>query len=383
MALNPEDPCGGFHHAKVVTFINEKIAGHVKGPEFYLENMSLSWEEVGDKLRAILEDSDVPSEAKEACTWGGLALGVGFVRRQSQLQGHRVQQLYNFAKLHRSAAQALAADLEELNAQQEPERKEAALQLQLLEASLAKVQKERDWLRWKLLQDVRAAPSSAPPLPRPHKPLPFRHLTPPSTTTLWPLPLAPEQVSTLPPSPQELQQPLEQATGWPSLATAGGAGTEGEGEEEEEAEATWWPSVATARGAGTEREGEEEQEAVATWWPSLVAADVAGAEGEEEERDAAGAATAPVIEAAQELGGSFLQLFGAVGRKILTSRGQREGELRGRKDQEPHQQRRPPVVHRLGDWDYPWCKAVNFSRREICFCCGKGIWVQNLVNAEM
>ncbi|KAM9577780.1 LOW QUALITY PROTEIN: testis-expressed protein 13A [Trichechus inunguis] len=228
MALNPEDPCGGFHHAKVVTFINEKIAGHVKGPEFYLENMSLSWEEVEDKLRAILEDSDVPSEAKEACTWGGLALGVRFVRRQSQLQGHRVQQLYNFAKLHRSATQALAADLKELNAQ-ELERKEAALQLQLLEASLAEVQKERDWLRWKLLQD-------------------------------------------------ELQQPLERATGWPSLVTTGGAGTEGE-------------------------EGEEE-------------------------RDAAGAATAPVIEAAQELGGSFLQLFGAVGWKIFTSRGQREGELR-------------------------------------------------------
>ncbi|KAM9632781.1 LOW QUALITY PROTEIN: testis-expressed protein 13B-like [Trichechus inunguis] len=255
VALNPEDPCGGFYHTKV-DLINEKMAGHVKGPKFYLKNMSLSWEEVEDKLRAILEDSNVPSEAKEACTWGGLALGVRFAHRQSLLQGHRVQQLYNFAKPHRSAMQALAADLKELNAQQELERKEAALQLQLLQASLAEVQMERDWLRWKLLQD-------------------------------------------------ELQQPLERATGWrPSLATAGGAGTEEEGEEEEEAEATWWPSVATAGGAETERE-----------------------EGEEE-RDAAGAATAPGIEAAQELGGSFLQLFGAVERKIFTSRGQREGELR-------------------------------------------------------
>ncbi|KAM9226289.1 LOW QUALITY PROTEIN: testis-expressed protein 13B-like [Dugong dugon] len=254
MALNPEDTCGGVHHAKVVTFINEKMAGHVKGPKFYLKNMSLSWEEVEDKLRAILEDSNVPSEAKEACTWGGLALGVCFAHRQSQLRGHRVQQLYNFAKLHRSAMQALAADLKELDAQQELECKEAALQLQLLQASLAEVQMELDWPEVEAPQD-------------------------------------------------ELQQPLERATGWPSLATAGGAGTEEEDEEEEEAEATWWPSMA--------------------------AADVAGAEGEgEEERDASGAATAPAIEAAQELGGSFLQLFGAVERKILTSRGQREGELR-------------------------------------------------------
>ncbi|KAM9181110.1 testis-expressed protein 13B [Dugong dugon] len=412
MALNPEDACGGFHHAKVVAFINEKMTGHVKGPEFYLENMSLSWEEVEDKLRAILEDNDVPSEAKEACAWGGLALGVRFARRQSQLQGRRVQRLHDFAKLHRSAAQALAADLKELTAQQELERKEAAFQLQLLQASLAEVQKERDRLRWKLLQ-------------------------------------------------AELQQPLEQATGWPRLATAGGAGTEGEGEEAQEEVATWWPSLATADWTGAEGEGKEEEEGVA------AAADAT--EGEEE-RDAAAAATAPATEAAQELGGSFLQLLGAVEQKNFTSGGQREGELRSvetamfdfsgaekpeptvspatlpvqlpasftysyscplspfpdpptpipsppaatftaaappqtaahcgasdvnvwpdvgtqgidpqepqrsRRDPESHQQRRAPIVRRLGDWDCPWCKAVNFSRRKICFRCGRGIWLQN------
>ncbi|KAL2768352.1 testis-expressed protein 13B [Daubentonia madagascariensis] len=152
MALKPDDPCGGFQHGKVVAFINEKMAGHVKGPEFYLENMSLSWEEVEDKLNAILEDSEVPSQAKEACAWGGLALGVRFARRQGQLQGRRVQWLHDFAKLHKSAAQALASDLKELTAQQEMERKEAAFQLRLTQANLARVQREQELLRWKLLQ---------------------------------------------------------------------------------------------------------------------------------------------------------------------------------------------------------------------------------------
>uniref|UniRef100_A0A8C5VVF2 Testis expressed 13B n=1 Tax=Microcebus murinus TaxID=30608 RepID=A0A8C5VVF2_MICMU len=152
MALKPDDPCGGFQHGKVVAFINEKMAEHVRGPEFYLENMSLSWQEVEDKLKAILEDKDMSRQAKEACTWGGLALGVRFAHRQGQLQGRRVQWLHDFAKLHKSAAQALASDLKELTAQQEMERKDAAFRLRMAQANLAEVHKERDLLRWKLLQ---------------------------------------------------------------------------------------------------------------------------------------------------------------------------------------------------------------------------------------
>nr|XP_023409691.1 testis-expressed protein 13A [Loxodonta africana]XP_023409692.1 testis-expressed protein 13A [Loxodonta africana] len=390
MALNPEDPCGGFHHAKVADFINEKMAGHVKGPEFYIENMSSSWEEVEGKLRAILENSTVSSEAKEACAWGGLALSVRFACRQSHLQGCRVQWLHDFAKLHRSAAQSLAADLKVLTAQQELERKDAASQLQLLRASLAEVQEERDQLRRKLLQ-------------------------------------------------AELRQPLERTTGWPTVAADDGAGTEGEGEEEEKAMAA----------------------------PATTAA--ADATGGEEERDAAGATTTPATEATRELSGSFLQLLGAVKPKNFTSEGQREGELRSlgtakvyfsgavkpgptaspahfpvqlpasftysypcpsssfpdppaptpsprtatftasvppqmaphrgasdvsfwseggaqgidpqepqrsRRDPKFHKQRRAPLVRRLGDWDCSWCKAVNFSRRKTCFRCGRGIWLQ-------
>ncbi|XP_064134036.1 testis-expressed protein 13B [Loxodonta africana] len=310
MALNPEDPCGGFHHAKVADFINEKMAGHVKGPEFYIENMSSSWEEVEGKLRAILENSTVSSEAKEACAWGGLALSVRFARRQSHLEGIRVQWLHDFAKLHRSAAQSLAADLKVLTAQQELERKDAASQLQLLRASLAEVQKEQDWLRWKLFQAVRAAPVRVLHSPGPASPS-FSALYGAGTGE------GGEEEETI-------------ATGWPSVATAGLAGT-GEGKEEKEL-ATWWPTVVTANGAGTEGEGQEEEEVVAaaataaaaTTAAATTAAAAAATGGEE--TDAAGATTIPATEVTQELSGSFLQLLGAVNPKNFTSEGQREGE---------------------------------------------------------
>ncbi|XP_036159920.1 testis-expressed protein 13B isoform X2 [Myotis myotis] len=152
MALRPEDPSGGFQHGNVVAFINEKMARHIKGPEFYLENISLSWAEVEDKLRAILENSAVTSEAKEACAWSSLALGVRCARRQGQLHTCRVQWLQDFTNLHKSALQALASNMNELTAKHEMERREAAYQLQLTLAKLAEVQKEKELLRWKLLQ---------------------------------------------------------------------------------------------------------------------------------------------------------------------------------------------------------------------------------------
>ncbi|XP_047620194.1 testis-expressed protein 13A-like [Phacochoerus africanus] len=303
MALNPEDSSGGFQHHMVVAFINEKMARHAKGPEFYLDNIILSWEEVEDKLRVILETSEVPSEAKEACAWGSLALGVPFARRQGQLHGRRVQWLHDFAKLHKSAAQALASDLKLLTSQLEMERKEAAFRLQLAHTSLAEVQKERDLLR---------------------------------------------------------AQPEPVAEG-PGLATAAGAGTEGAGEEREEAStaATTATAFGAAGGGGSHKDAER-------------------AETEELSEDL-----------------NLMQLLGAVDQKDYTSGRQREGDLgstdtamfyfpetlkpeptRDRRDSDPHQQRRPPVFRRPGDWDCPWCKAVNFSRREVCFCCGRGIWLQ-------
>ena len=155
MALKPEDPSNGFQHDMVVAFINERMSRHEKGSAFYLKNIHLSWEEVEDKLRATLEDRQVPSEAKEACVWGSLALGVRFAHRQSQFYMHKVQQLQDFTELHRSAAEALVSDLKLLKAQQEVERKEAAFLLQLAHARLAEVQRDRDLLKWRLAQAVR------------------------------------------------------------------------------------------------------------------------------------------------------------------------------------------------------------------------------------
>ncbi|XP_035581265.1 testis-expressed protein 13B isoform X1 [Zalophus californianus] len=203
MSLKPDDPSAGFQHNSVVAFINEKMAGHTRGPEFYLENISLSWEEVENKLRDILEDSAVPSQAKDACAWSSLALGVRFARRQSQLQGHRVHWLHDFAKLHKSAAEALATDLKEFTEQQEMERKESAFRLRQTQANLAEIQKEQKLLRWKLLQ----------------------------------LGCTREQ---------------GQASEEPGLATASGAGTEGACEEEEESQAAA-TSVTAAGATGRER----------------------------------------------------------------------------------------------------------------------------------
>ncbi|XP_058147472.1 testis-expressed protein 13B [Dasypus novemcinctus] len=379
MALKPDDPCVGFHQDRVVAFLNEKIAQHGKGPEFYHENMSLSWEEVEDKLGAILEDRAVPSEAKEACAWGGLALGVRFARRQGQVQGRRVQWLHEFARLHRSASQALASDLKELTAQQELERKEAARRLRLTQASLAEARKERD---------------------------------------------------------QELGAPLEQATGWIRPATAGGAATEGEAEEEVKATmvarepllaSEVAPSTTVAECAGVEAvgtaEGEEERTLGAGLMQLLGTVErknyTSGGQREGEFRSVETAmfyfsgtlkpgstespaplpvqlpdsftysyscplspfSVAPTRTPPAATPPQMLTLWGGSDASLWSDMGAQGNDpqehQRGRRNSEPYQQRRLPVVRRPGDWDCPWCKAVNFSRRETCFRCGRGIWLQN------
>ncbi|KAF3812522.1 hypothetical protein GH733_019324 [Mirounga leonina] len=264
MSLKPDDPSAGFQHNNVVAFINEKMAGHTKGPEFYLENISLSWEEVENKLRAILEDSTVPSEAKDACAWSSLALGVRIARRQSQLYKNRVQWLHDFARLHKSAAQTLATDLKMLTAQQEMERKESAFRLWQTQANLAEMQKERDLLRWKLFQVVRLS------LLDPH-----------------PISLPRPQNGSQPCSPisQQLGCTRErgQASMKPGLATASGAGTEGAHEEEESQAAATFATAVGTTGRGRRQ------------------------------KDTLGA------EATRELGGGLMHLVGAMERKNYTT----------------------------------------------------------------
>ncbi|XP_016053908.1 PREDICTED: testis-expressed sequence 13B protein [Miniopterus natalensis] len=270
MALRPDDPSGGFRHSNVVAFINEKMARHTKGPEFYLENMSRSWVEVEDKLRAILESSAMTSEAKEACAWGSLALGMRSAHRQGHLHACRVQWLQDFTKLHKSASQALACNMRELTAQHEMERKEAACRLQLTLDKLAEVQKEKELLRWKLL---RAEMASS-----------------------W-----------------EWQQVTEE----PGLATTSVFETKG-------AEAPTPSPSGAAFTAGAPSQ-------TAYWGPSAV--ETQGTDPQEPQREKS----------------AF----------------------------EPQQLRRPPSSGRPEDWNCLWCDPVNFPGREICYHCGRGIWLQN------
>ncbi|CAD7682537.1 unnamed protein product [Nyctereutes procyonoides] len=385
MALKSDDATGGFQHDNVVAFINEKMAGHTKGPEFYIENLSLSWKEVENKLRTILEDTTVSSEAKEACAWSSLALGVRFARRQGQLHKHRVHWLHDFAKLHKSAAHALASDLKEFTEQQEMERKEAAFRLRLAQSNLAEMQKERDLLRWKLFQLG---------------------------------------------STQERGGVSEE----PGLATACETGTGGASEEEDEAGAAATSTTAAgATGRGRRRqkdaEGAETAKAMSRGLMQLLGAVerknyTTGGQREGDLRSVEtamfyfsgtlkpGSRVAPSPLPVQ-LPASFTYSYSCpsspfppapapsppaatftAGAPFPTSphwkpsdvsvwsdagsqgTGTQESQ-RDRRDSEPYQQRRPPIFRRPGDWDCPWCKAVNFSRREICYCCGRGIWLQS------
>uniref|UniRef100_H0XVG0 RanBP2-type domain-containing protein n=1 Tax=Otolemur garnettii TaxID=30611 RepID=H0XVG0_OTOGA len=383
MALKPEDPSGGFHHSKVIAFINEKMAGHLRGPEFYLENVSQSWEEVEEKLNAILDDSEVPSQAREACVWSGLALGVRFARRQGQLQARRVQWLHDFARLHKSAAQALASNLRELTAQKEMERREAAFELRLAQANLTRVQKERDLELGHQRQQEQATAHQ------------------------------------------------EQASGQQEQTTAGGAGRKGAGEAEEEALAVGGNASATRGGRGEEERNAQAEVAQELDGSILQLLGVmehknytSRAQRERNVRSVETTmyslsgtrepqATAPPELLPVQLPASFTysyscplsnfsaglnsfpqavpvtvphqpqmpsywraydtSLWSDVGIQAIDPQ-----ELqRDRRETEVHQQRRPPVYRRPGDWDCPWCKAVNFSQREICFCCGRGIWLQS------
>ncbi|XP_032187091.1 testis-expressed protein 13B isoform X1 [Mustela erminea] len=380
MSLKPDDASSGFQHNNVVAFINEKMAGHTKGPEFYLENIALSWEEVENKLRDILEDSTVPSEVKDACAWSSLALGVRFARRQGQLHKHRVQWLHDFAKLHKSAAQALASDLKEHTARQEMERKEAAFRMRQTQANLAEMQKERDLLKWKLFQ----------------------------------LGSTGEQ---------------GQASEGPGPATASGAGTEETRKEVEESQA----ASAGATGKGRRRQknalGAEATKELGRGLLHVVGAVerknyTTGGQREGDLRSVEttmfyfsgtlqpGSIVSPSPLPVQ-LPASFTYSYSCpsspfppaptpsppaatctAGAPSQTSPNRKPSDVslcsdvgsqgtdpqesqRDRRDSEPHQQRRPPIFRRPGDWDCPWCKAVNFSRREICFRCGRGIWLQS------
>ncbi|KAM6143996.1 testis-expressed protein 13A [Erethizon dorsatum] len=384
MALKPEDPCTGFQHGTVVDFINEKMARHAQGPEFYLENLSLSWEEIEDKIKAILEDSEVPSDAQEACTWGSLALGVRLAHRQERLQGRRVQWLHDFAKLHKSATYALASDLNQLIEQQEMERKETAFQLWLARAKLAQVQKERDLLRWKVVQvELRGLPGPSV-----------------EESDL----AAVREVETL--GAGEKQEVAEAE----ASATGGGKG----GEEEmdvisvapEEATQELSESFLQLLGvvqqenytSGRKREGDTRPVETATLYLSgtlkamsttspgplpvqlpasftySYSSPVSCFPFASTPSPLAATITAPVPpQMPPHCSASDVSLWS----DVWAQGADPQEHQKKKRDLELHQQRKHPVLRKPGDWNCPWCKAVNFSRRENCFRCRRGIWLQS------
>ncbi|XP_021484633.1 testis-expressed protein 13A [Meriones unguiculatus] len=372
MALNPEDLGSGFRHSKVSMFINEQIAKHDKGPDFYLENLSLSWEEVEDKLKVILEDSEVPSEAREACAWGTLALGVRFAHRQGCLQGHGVQWLQNLSRMHKVAAISLSSDLKQINHQQEMERKEVAIQLQLVQAKLEEVQRERDLLRLKILQaELKALPTAA----KPAVAIPSAVVRRAGTETQWSG------------AKEDLAELMAAATG----------------KREESANMT---SAVVADTVTPPEEASEEPNGslmqllgVMKWKNYPLKRQRVGDLKPKEASSSPLSQSQNLRSTASEpftvqLPASFTYSYESpflvtptpsqpptTERPVqmhasdtghLSDTGIHRGD-----HQEVQKDKRFPAFRRPGDWDCPWCKAVNFSRREYCFHCGKGIWLQN------
>lgn len=374
MALNPEDLGSGFRHSKVSTFINEQMAKHDKGPDFYLENLSLSWEEVEDKLKVILEDSEVPSEAREACAWGTLALGVRFAHRQGCLQGHGVQWLQDLSGMHKVSPLSLPSDLKQLTHQQEMERKELAIQLQMAQAKLEEVQRERDLLRLKILQaELRALPTAV----KPAVTLPPAFVR--RTGTQW-------------------------SAGKENLAelTAAAKGRQGRAEMRA---ATMPETITGPEAASEETNGSIMQLLGVMKWKNYPlkrqrAGDLRSKESSmcslsQSLNLRSTSSSEPItVQLPASFTYSYESPFPAMPTTSqlptidrppqmhpypmacevshLSGLGIHRGD-----HQELQKDKRTTAFRRPGDWDCPWCKAVNFSRRENCFHCGKGIWLQN------
>ncbi|XP_059106724.1 testis-expressed protein 13A [Peromyscus eremicus] len=377
MALNPEDLGSGFRHSKVSSFINEQMAKHDKGPDFYLENLSLSWEEVEDKLKVILEDREVPIEAREACAWGTLALAVRFAHRQGCLQGHGVQWLQDLSGMQKVSTLSLPSDLRQLTHPQQMERREVASQLQLARAKLAEVQRERDLLRLKIIQaELRALPNAV----KPAVPIPSAVVRRAGTELQWSA------------AKEDLAELMAVATG----------------RREEKAEMT---AAALAETISAPEEVSKEPNGsflklleVMNWknYP-LKSQKVGDLKSQETSmcplsQSLSLRSTSSSEPITVQLPASFTYSYESPFPAIPTtsqitnpdrppqiypysvasemSQLSDTGIHRG-DHQELQKDKRSSAFRRPGDWDCPWCKAVNFSRRESCFHCGKGIWLQN------
>ncbi|EDL23900.1 testis-expressed protein 13A [Mus musculus] len=376
MALNPEDLGSGFRHSKVSMFINEQMAKHDKGPDFYLENLSLSWEEVEDKFKVILEDSEVSNEAREACAWGTLALGVRFAHRQGCLQGHGVQWLQDLSSLHKMSALSLSPDLKQLIHQQEMAQKEVALQLQMAQAKLEEVQRERDLLRLKILQaELRALPNAV----RPAVAIPPAVVRRGGIRTQWSS------------TKENLAEWMAAATGRPNeranmsdTALSGTITSPEEVLEDPNGSFMKLLGVMKCKNYPLKRQRLDlrpKKASMCSFSQSLNLRSTVSSEPFIVQLPASFTysyeSPFPAIPTTSQLPTTERQPH--VYPYSMASDISHLSDMRIHRGdhQELPKDKRFSAFRRPGDWDCPWCKAVNFSRRENCFHCGKGIWLQN------
>ncbi|XP_023590023.1 putative testis-expressed protein 13C [Trichechus manatus latirostris] len=153
MAVELGDHGSGFRHNEVIRFINNEVLMNGGGPDFYLAFRSRPWNEVEDRLRAIVADPQVPRPIKRACTWSALALSVRAAARQREQQMRRVRLLQEQVEEREAASCALASELQRLR----EEREKASLQMHFTRAALQQALNERDVLRGRLFQVERSA----------------------------------------------------------------------------------------------------------------------------------------------------------------------------------------------------------------------------------
>ncbi|XP_044924216.1 testis-expressed protein 13D-like [Mustela putorius furo] len=159
MAVDFGDHASGFRHTEVIRFINNEVLLNGGGPDFYVAFRSRPWNEVEDRLRAVVADPQMPHAIKRACAWSALALSVRVGARQREQQECRVHWLQEQVEERETAAWALASELQRLCR----ERKEVAAQLRCAQAALQHVVDERNVLRGRLLRAEKSGRVDQPP----------------------------------------------------------------------------------------------------------------------------------------------------------------------------------------------------------------------------
>ncbi|XP_006862937.1 PREDICTED: uncharacterized protein LOC102822696 [Chrysochloris asiatica] len=148
MAIDLGDQGNGFRHNDVIRFINSEVYNNGGGPDFYLALRSRPWNEVEDRLQAILTNPQMPRSLKRASTWSALALSVRLGAQQREQQMRRIGRLQEQMEQRQTASWALSSELQQLR----DEHEEVNKQLHSTQAALKQTLKECDILHERLIQ---------------------------------------------------------------------------------------------------------------------------------------------------------------------------------------------------------------------------------------